>query len=346
MREKTTTLDIARRAGVSRTTVSFILNNTPGKNISEETRQKVLQAVEELDYLPNETARSLAMRKHRSIALCICYNHYLFSDAYVIRLVEGMTPVLNKHRVQLVIQSLRLSQSNYLELAERDDVEGIILFNTHDNDEGLSELVKSNFPVVAIGSIAEGTILQVDIDNRQAAHRATSHLLELGHRRIAMIVHAPMVYYAAKHRQLGYRQALEEAGITYRKELVRTAGFSEASGKEEMQELLKAKPLPTAVFAGNDTVGYGALQAVREAGLTVPEDISILGFDDNLLSRYLNPPLTTMSVPASALGGTAARQLIDMLNGKPPPEKRRIILPTHLAIRSSCKKMEAEGRQG
>jgi LacI family transcriptional regulator len=111
--------DVAKKAGVSRTTVSFVLNNTSGKTISEQTRQKVLEAAAELNYLPNEMARKLAMRKHRTIALFICYNHYLFPDAYIIRLVEGMTPVLNKHRVQLIIQPLRLNQADYLELTRR-----------------------------------------------------------------------------------------------------------------------------------------------------------------------------------------------------------------------------------
>jgi LacI family transcriptional regulator len=330
MRKKVSALDVAEKAGVSRTTVSFVLNNTPGKTISEETRQKVLQAAAELDYLPNDMARKLAMRKHRSIGLFICYNHYLFSDAYVIRLVEGMTPVLNKHRVQLVIQSLRLSQANYLELVREDEVEGVILFNTHDNDEGLRILTEAQVPTVLIGSISEGSLLQVDIDNTYAAKMIVEYLIELGHKRIALILHANPVYYAAQLRHKGYKQALEEA-----------ADFSEESGFKSMEELLQVEPPPTAVFASNDTVAYGAIQAIRQAGLSRPGDISISGFDDDLLSRYLNPPLTTMSVPAGGLGSTAARLLIDILDGEPLPGNRKVILPTYMAIRSSCKDLRS-----
>jgi DNA-binding LacI/PurR family transcriptional regulator len=341
MKRKVSARDVAEKAGVSRTTVSFVLNNTPGKTISEETRQKVLQAAAELDYLPNDMARKLAMRKHRSIGLFICYNHYLFSDAYVIRLVEGMTPVLNKHRVQLVIQQMRLSQANYLELAREDEMEGVILFNIHDNDDGLRILIDAQVPTVLIGSVSEGSLLQVDIDNTYAAKMIVEYLVELGHMRIALILHAKPVYSAAQLRYIGYQQALEEAGLTYHEDLVRIADFSEESGFRSMEELLQIKPLPTAVFASNDTVAYGAIQAIRRAGLTIPGDISIAGFDDDHLSRYLNPPLTTMSVPASGLGGTAARLLIDMLDGEPPPGNRKVVLPTYMVIRSSCKELRS-----
>jgi LacI family transcriptional regulator len=337
MRKKVSAKDVAEKVGVSRTTVSFVLNNTPGKTISEETRQRVLQAAAELNYLPNGLARKLAMRKHRTIALFICYNRFLFSDAYVIRLVEGMTPVLNKRRVQLFIQPLRLNQTNYLELARNDEAEGLILFNTHDGDEGLRAIVQSRFPAVIIGSTTETSLLQVDIDNIRAAETVMDHLFELGHKRIAMILHAAPVYYAARLRHQGYCEALEAAGLSYNAELVRVADFSEQSGFRAMQELLQVKRRPTAVFAGNDTIAYGAIQAIRRAGLSIPEDISIAGFDDDLLSRYLNPPLTTLSVPAGGLAGMAARLLIDMLDGEPLPGTKKVTLPTYLALRSSCK---------
>ncbi len=345
MRKKVSAQDVADKAGVSRTTVSFVLNNTPGKTISEETRQKVLRAAAELNYLPNDMARKLAMRKHRTIALFICYNHYLFSDAFVIRLVEGMTPVLNKHRVQLVIQPLRLNQANYLELARNDEAEGLILFNTHDGDEGLPRLIGAQFPVVIIGSIWESSFLQVDIDNTQAAKTVMDYLFDLGHKRTALILHAAPVYYAARLRYEGYRQALEEAGLTYHADLVRVADFSEESGFTAMQELLQVNPPPTAVFAGNDTIAYGAIQAIRQAGLTIPGDISIVGFDDDLLSRYLNPPLTTLSVPAGGLGGMAARLLIDMLDGRPLPGNNKVVLPTYMAFRASCTELTSSSRE-
>ena len=329
--------DVAQKAGVSRTTVSFVLNNTPGKGVSEDTRQKVLKIAAELNYTPNEGARSLALLKHHSIGIFICHTHFVFSDAYIVRLIEGISQELNKHRIQLVIQSVRLDQSNYLQLARQDNVDGIILLNTHDNDEGLSEIIEADFPLVVIGSLSDRTICQVDIDNMAASKKVTEHLINLGHKRIAMIIHAPIVYYAARMRYKGYREAMEEAGLAVSKQWICEGDFSEQSGYSAMQKLLCSADSPTAVFAGNDMIAYGAVKAVKDAGMNIPSDISIAGFDDDFLSRYLNPPLTTMSLPAAGLGSTASRLLINCLLGKKPPKEKKIILPTHLSVRESCK---------
>ncbi len=336
-KKRVSALDVAERAGVSRTTVSFILNNTPGKIISETTRQRVLKAVAELDYRPNEVARNLALTRHHSIGLFICHTDSVFSDAYIISLIEGMSKILNKHRFQLVLQPLKLRQGDYLSLAERDDVEGIILLNTHDKDEGLAEIIKTGFPLVVIGTLSDKSVFQVDIDNYAAARQVMSYLIGLGHQRIAMISHAPRVYYAARNRFRGYEDTLDEAGLEYRE--VRIANFSEESGYRAMEELLALKDRPTAVFAGNDMIACGAIQAIKDEGLNIPDDLSIAGFDDDFLSRYLNPPLTTMSLPAPSLGAEAARLLINRLTGRGFPEKRQLLLSPHLSVRQSCREL-------
>jgi LacI family transcriptional regulator len=151
-----------------------------------------------------------------------------------------------------------------------------------------------------------------------------------------MIIHTSTVYYAARDRYLGFQDALREAGIEKRKEWVKVGDFTEESGYHAMEELLSAPELPTAVFAGNDMIAYGAVKAVKDAGLRIPEDISIGGFDDDFLSRYLNPPLTTMSLPAASLGAEAARLIVDAIKGSEIQE-RQIILSPHLSIRESCR---------
>jgi DNA-binding LacI/PurR family transcriptional regulator len=328
--------DVARRAGVSRTTVSFVLNNAPGKTIPEETRQKVLEAARALSYTPNEEARSVAMIKHHSIGFFIPHSGYISSDAYIIRVIEGMTPVLNKGRFQLVLQPLKLKQMNYLQLARQDNVDGIILMNTHDQDSGLSEIIDAGFPLVVIGSISRPEVCQIDIDNQSAASAAVGHLISLGHRDIGMIVHAPLTYYAARDRHQGFRAALNGAGIEVRDEWVREANLTEESGYRAAREILEEKRRPSAIFAGNDVVAYGAIQAIKDAGLSIPDDISIIGFDDDLLSRFLNPPLTTVTNPAPGLGAEAARLLINILRGR-AAGCQRLVLPTSLALRESCK---------
>jgi len=334
--KKVSSEDVARKAGVSRTTVSFVLNNTPGKTISEETRRRVLDAASELRYTPNERARTIAMAKHFSIGFFIPHSGYLSSDAYIIRVIEGMTPVLNKNRFQLVLQPLKLQEMNYLQLARQDSVDGIILMNTHDDDKGLSEVISGGFPLVVIGSIRNRDVCQIDIDNRSSAAVAVNYLIDLGHRDIGMIVHAPLSYYAARHRYDGFRVALENAGYRVGKQWVKEANLTEESGYRAMNEILSLDRLPTAMFAGNDVVAYGAIQAIKDKGLRIPEDISVVGFDDDSLSRYLNPPLTTMTNPAASLGAEAAGLIISIMHGRRPAELSKLV-PTSLAVRESCR---------
>jgi len=328
--------DVARRAGVSRTTVSFVLNNTPGKNIPETTRRKVLEAARELRYVPNAQARDVAMIKHHSIGFFIPHSGYLSSDAYVLRVIEGMIPVLNKNRFQLVLQPLKLQEMDYLARARQDNVDGIILMNTHDDDRGLAEVIAAGFPLVVIGTVSHPGVRQIDIDNHSAAKSAVEYLLSLGHRDIGMILHAPRSYYAARDRFEGFRTAMESAGCAVRKSWVREASLSEESGYRAMMEILAGEKRPGAIFAGNDVVAYGVIQAIKDAGLCVPSDISVMGFDDDLPSRYMNPPLTTMTNPAPSLGAEAARMLIAALRGHAAPE-HVAPLTMLLAVRDTCR---------
>lgn len=331
--------DVAKLAGVSRTTVSFILNNTPGKHISEATRQRVLQAAQALEYVPDEDAVKIAKRTHYSIGFFISHSSSIFTDAHIIKLMDGMAAVFNKQRCRLVLQPFRQSQTNYLELVKKSALDGVILMNTHTDDPGIAELVQEEIPLVVIGSIDNVPVPQVDIDNAAAAKEMLLYLTELGHKSIAMIVHAPLSYYAALQRLEAYKTVMQEKGLGLDKDLVRIADFTEESGYRSMKELLDRKERPTAVFAGNDVVAYGAMQAILDAGLNIPDDISLAGFDDDYLSRFLNPPLTTVTQPTAGLGEAAARLVLQQIAGNIPGEEglaRRIILPTALACRNSC----------
>ena len=277
------------------------------------------------------------MIKHHSIGFFIPHAGYISSDSYILRVIEGMTPVLNKARFQLVLQPLKYTEMNYLQLARQDNVDGIILMNTHDDDTGLSEVIEAGLPTVVIGSINRTDVCQIDIDNSAAAAAAVRHLIALGHRDIGMIVHAPLTYYAARGRREGFEAAMREAGLPVRPERVRVADLTEQSGYAAMQQILGQGSRPTAVFAGNDVVAYGALQAIKDAGLKVPDDISLIGFDDDLLSRYMNPPLTTITNPAPGLGAEAARLLIATLRGRPTVCPQMTTLAVTLAQRDSCR---------
>ena len=337
-RKKASAADVAQRAGVSRTTVSFVINNTPGKSITETTRQRVLAAAAELGYSPNEAARTLAMSRRRSIGLLICHSQFVYTDAFIMRVVEGMTLAVNRARLQLVIHPISLKEARYIEIAERLGVDGLVLINAHDNDPGLEQIVRTQFPTVAMDYLPDIAVDQVYVDGRHAAQTAVNHLVELGHRRIAMITHASAIFAAARQRIEGYRASLDRARIPPRDEYMRTGDFSDQSGFEAMQQLLSLPEPPTAVFAGNDVIAYGALDAIHQSGLLVPRDISLVGFDDDYLSRFVNPPLTTMALPAAGMGSTAVTMLLNRIDGAAeadPDGVARRPLDAHLARRDS-----------
>ncbi len=336
-RRKVSAADVAREAGVSRTTVSFVLNNTPGKSISEDTRQRVLEACERLDYEPDENARRVAMVRHQTVGLYIRHSQYVYTDAFIVRTVEGMAQAVNRYRVQLVIQPISQSaEITYGNLVERDGLDGVILINTREKDPELQELLKNRVPVVSLDDLGETPVDQVYIDNAGAAEEMVGYLANLGHERIAMITNAPTYYTASSLRVRGYREALREHHLSFKEQYLQIADFSEQSGYEAMTRLLKATPQPTAVFAGNDVVAYGALFAIREAGLSIPKDISLVGFDDDYLSRYLNPPLTTMALPAAGMGSAAVGRLVERMNGVDTGPPQKLVLPTHISIRASA----------
>ena len=336
-RRKVSAADVAREAGVSRTTVSFVLNNTPGKSISEDTRQRVLNACQRLDYEPDENARRVAMVRNQTVGLYIRHSQYVYTDAFIVRTVEGMAQAVNRHRVQLVIQPIsQAAEITYGSLVERDGLDGVILINTREDDPELHELLDNQVPVVSLDDLGETPIDQVYIDNAGAAKEMVEYLADLGHQRIAMITNAPVYYTASSLRVRGYREALASHGIPSSDRYVEIADFSEQSGYEAMTKLLKVSPRPTAVFAGNDVVAYGALFAIREHGLSIPEDISLVGFDDDYLSRYLNPPLTTMALPAAGMGSAAVGRLVDRMNGIDTGPPQQLVLPTHISVRASA----------
>jgi LacI family transcriptional regulator len=329
--------EVARRAGVSRTTVSFVLNKTPGKNIPEETRALVFEAARELNYVPDEEARRFAKKASLHAGFIASHSRSTAADAYILRLLEGMVPVFNRHRCSLTLFSFRQGQADYLDMIRECALDGVIVTNTHEEDQGLRALAASAVPLVVIGSVEGLDAFQIDIDNAAAAEEVVSYQLSLGHRSIGMIVHAPLSYYAARSRLLGYRRALEKAGVGYDEGLVRPADFSEESGHAAMCGLLDSGRKIDAVFAGNDAVAYGAIEAIYDRRLRIPEDISIAGFDDDFPSRFVHPPLTTMTLPASLLGARAAATLVELIRGR-APEEHLIYMPTSLSVRESCGK--------
>ena len=336
-RKQVTSRDVAHRAGVSRTTVSFVLNNVPGVKITDDTRQRVLQAARLLGYHPTAAARSLASGKTQRIGLVLGEGQRrLAGDAFIPQFLQGVTASTARRRYLLVLQMAEdvPTRAAYDRLLREQQVDGLILSGPRLDDPLLPELAAEGFPLILHGRLEGSATPFVDVENRAGAHQATDHLVGLGHRRIGFVSNAPMFYSGAQERLAGYREALEGQGLPLDPSLVRMSDFSPDSGAAAMRELLRLSSPPTAVFAASDVTALGVLGAIHQAGLRVPQDMAVVGFDDIFLAAHAVPPLTTVRVPAYGLGWTAAELLIALIEGD--EEIASVTLETEFVVRESC----------
>lgn len=337
-RPRPTQRQIAEEAGVSRTTVSLVLNNVPDVRVSPETRQRILKVARRLNYYPNATARRLASGKTRTIGLVWHRGpNPTYRDAFLPGLLQGATRAAHKYGYHVLFRPIEPDEpdSNYVELARSHHIDGFILSGPRSDDQHLLKLHEERFPIVLHGQMPGTDILSVDIDNVYGAKTAVNHLLSLGHKDIGIITNAPLVYTASQQRLDGYYQALEKAGISKNKNLVQEGNFDGESGQVAMEKLLSCKPNPTAIFVASDMVAMGALKAIRDHELRIPEDIAVIGFDDISAARFVTPALTTVRVPTFGLGWSAAEILIRLIE-QDPIVQTNTLLETELVIRESC----------
>jgi LacI family repressor for deo operon, udp, cdd, tsx, nupC, and nupG len=211
----------------------------------------------------------------------------------------------------------------------------MILLTPRIDDAALKRLEEIDTFTVVMGKLADSNLYSVDVDNQVAARKATQYLIDIGHTQIACITNARASFSSAHERVLGYKDALIASGITPDDELIQYADFDPQSGFACMQTLLASGKKFTAVFVASDNVAMGAKSALREAGLRIPDDISIMGFDDIPWAKYSDPPLTTIRLPAQKLASEACLLLLDLMKGS-EPEERNLVLDTELVVRKSC----------
>ncbi len=335
-RRRPTSADVAARAGVSRTTVSFVLNDRPGTNISPSTRVRVLEAANELGYHPHASARGLAGGKSHTLGFVLRQSpEQVAGDAVLVETLRGLASAARTAGFRVMVEPLDPTDGTYDALLRAQHTDGIVVSGPRIDDTGLVRLAHDGFPIVLQGSLPGIEAPSVDVDNVRGARLAVDHLIGLGRRRIACITNAPLAYTAAQERLDGYRMALDDAGIGYDESLVAIADFDAGSGHRAMASLLGsgATARLDAAFVASDVVAFGAIAAIREAGLRVPDDISVVGFDDIPLAAFYDPPLTTIRLPAYDLGLAAGAALLDRVAGRPVPD--RSLLPTELIVRSS-----------
>lgn len=336
--KRITSQDVAQAAGVSRTTVSLVLNNVDGIKISPATRQKVLDTAAALQYVPNAAARALVSQRARLVGLLLSrQSRHIASDAFITQILEGLLEVFRQHDMCLLIDIVdpEHTREAYLQLARARRIDGILFSGPRLDDDALRLLEKESFPTVLIGQLPDTGLCMVDIDNFAAARMAVRHLIGLGHRRIACITNAQSSYTASLERLEGYRAALGEARLAFDPALVRYGDFTLESGHQSMRDLLDTGVDFTAAFVASDTLALGAKAALASRGLSVPRDVALVGFDDLPMARYMDPPLTTVHLPVADLARRASEVLISLLKGE-AIEKRETLLDTRLIVRESC----------
>jgi DNA-binding LacI/PurR family transcriptional regulator len=336
MPKRPTSADVATEAGVSRTTVSFVLNGRTDVKIPAETRERVLDAAERLDYHPHAPARQLAGGRSHILALVLRQTpEQIAADAVLAETLRGLASAARAKGFRVMVEPLSPEgpDSSYAGLLRAQHADGLVISGPRIDDPQLLALVRDGFPLVLQGSLPDLHVTSVDVDNVAGARGAVEHLIGLGHRRIACITNAPLVYTAAQARLTGYRLALEAAGLPVDAGLIATGDFDAPSGHAAMHDLLGRASFE-AVFVASDVVALGAIGALREAGRKVPDDVSVVGFDDIPLAAYFDPPLTTVRLPASELGQAAGRALLERI-ADPTAAPRRTLLPTELIVRAS-----------
>ncbi|HED03858.1 MAG TPA: LacI family transcriptional regulator [Candidatus Fraserbacteria bacterium] len=327
--------DVAAQVGVDPSTVSRALNSKDG--VSERTRSAILATVKRLGYIPNATARGLARNRTESLGFLVNPQQLLRPDAFYLEILEGVETVSQQQGYQLVFST---NDTEALPKAKR--VDGLILAGCDLKQSSILSLKRQGVPLVLVDNHLDlDKVDSVTIDNVNSAYEAVAHLAELGHRAIGFIAER-LDDLSFSERFEGYRRALKAYGLDWSQALV-AQGLRDPSDRQKdittygqiaMQRLL-ARTVPTAVFAANDTAAAGAMRVIRKAGLRVPEDVAIVGFDDSFIARHTDPRLTTMRVFREEMGRVAARRLLRRIE-EPDQPALQIKFSTQLIVRESC----------
>jgi len=333
--------EIAKLAGVSRSTVSRVVNNHP--SVRDQVRERVWEVIHETGYQPHAAARSLVTRRTRIVGIVIPEAvSTLFADPFFPQLLSGITRMCNTQRYHLMLSLFddpTSSEEMYRRVVLSGYLDGVVVASTRVQDPLIVRLLDDGVPFVLIGRYPDERVHYVDIDNVAAARMAVDHLIRLGHRRVATIT-GPLSMTSGQDRLEGYRQAMAAHRLPVDATLIAEGDFTEMGGTMAARQLIANST--TAIFAASDTMAVGALKALREAGLRVPADVALIGVDDLPVARAVEPALTTVRQPIEELGSTAADLLLDLLENPPDDQApaHRIILPTQLLVRGSCGAMK------
>ena len=323
--------DVAKEAGVSATTVSRVFNHED--LVTEKTRERVRRIAREMGYQPNATAKSLSHGRTDAIGIVLPAPHGEFFS----EIIRGVDEVAQASGHYLLISSSHysFSESEAAFQALQGRVDGLLVMTTHVRAKALLESVSMDIPMVLINTaLSDVSYDAFDIENRSGARKVVDHLLDQGYESIG-VIEGPLKSFDVQERLQGHRDALEAAGIDPDAQVRIEGDFTQESGYAAGKELLKLDRLPDAVFALNDYMAIGAMAALQEAGVRIPADLAIAGFDDIPSARYASPSLTTVRIPVYDLGRCAAERLLRRIHRDPVDEPRAQTLPSELKVRAS-----------
>lgn len=335
-KKQPTQADVARRAGVSQATVSYVLNNNTTIAVPADTRQRIQDAIRDLGYIPDRAARSLRTRKTYTLAGIIPDITNPFYPVFE----RGIQDLADQHGYDLIMYNTDGSaekERKSLRSVQQGHVDGLIAVLFHLNAQDLLPLLDMNIAIVRLEAtpkrVGAAPLDNLYVDNIAAAQRAVEYLIGKGHRRIGMLTgqRGP-----GENRVLGYQRALAEQHLPLYSELIRSSDFTVAGGSQSMRELLALPERPTAVFAANDLMAMGAMNAIRAAGLHIPHDIAVIGFDNIPAAELVSPTLTTVTQFQEQLGRRAAQMLLERFDGSAPDGGRCEEMPADLIIRESA----------
>lgn len=326
--------DIARIAGVSPATASLALAGDSRVNI--KTKRAIEEVAQRLKYVPNEIGRSLRAKKSETIALIFPNTpHNAFSHPYFVQLLEGITEILVENGFQLLVSASPTEEiAAYDKILRNRRADGIILWPASIKDRNISRIVESGFPVVYLGKWHHEDVATVERDEIGGAYLATEHLIKLGRQRIVHVT-GPLDYQVSIDRLEGYKLALQDHKILFEPSLVIEKDFTMESGRDAVRELIQRKTMFDAVFAGNDRMAIGAMKELQKLGISVPGDVSIVGYDNMEMSNLMSPALTTIDQPMREIGTLAVNKLVAMLNNQPVNESKTVV-SSRLIVRDSC----------
>ncbi len=327
--------DIAKRAKVSTMTVSRVLNNSGP--VAQKTKKLVKEIMTEMDYQPNLIARSLSSNKTMILGVVIPKTEQLFLDNYIAQVLSGITDVAleNNYRIMLVpITNNTEDDGCYLQYARSKLFDGLILVKTKTDDPHLSKLADSNFPFVLINHKKNHKNYNyVDAENIKGTEHAIDYLVSKGHKKIAFVM--GVINETNPHDRLtGYKNSLKKNKLKYREDYIIKGEFNKKIAYSESEKLLKLKNRPTAIFCSDDYMAIGVIEQIKKQKLKVPKDIAVIGFDNIVISEFIQPSLTTIAQPMYEIGKSSVEVLLKLISKEEKSPIRRI-LETELIIRES-----------